>query len=133
MRGAQHGSGAATGTRHKPGRRLGPKRRSNRWRNGRTGPEERRKVALRPSWRLEYTGMTDFVIVAAAAALLASPTVADTPLEAVVPQNSPTVGFVLYRDVGSCEAAVAGLKARPGQRLVCLPVERSDGEMASAY
>ncbi len=77
--------------------------------------------------------MTDFVIVAAAAAMLTSPAAADKPLEAVVPMNAPTVGFVLHHNIASCEAAIAKLLPQTGKRFVCLPVETSDAEMASAY
>jgi hypothetical protein len=76
--------------------------------------------------------MSDFVIVAATLAALATAS-PQQPLEAVVPQNAPTVGFKLYQDIASCEAAVARLTARPGMRLVCLPVETSDTALATAY
>jgi hypothetical protein len=75
--------------------------------------------------------MTDFVIVvAAAASLAASPTL---PPQAVVPQNAPTVGFHLYGTVHACEDAIAQLTPRPGKRYVCLPIERGDQELTSAY
>lgn len=76
--------------------------------------------------------MADFVIVVVAAATLAA-LPPSKPIESVVPQNAPTVGFVLYRDLGACEAAVTRLVAPQGRRLVCVPVERNDTELATAY
>jgi hypothetical protein len=73
--------------------------------------------------------MADFVIVVAALAGLASA----SPAVPVVPSTAPTVGFKTYAMVEACEDAAAQLKARPGTRLVCLPVETQLGEMASAY
>ncbi|MBL6080708.1 hypothetical protein JMJ56_22075 [Belnapia sp. T18] len=75
--------------------------------------------------------MTDFVIVVAAvASLAASP---NLPPEAAIPQNAPTIGFRLYKDLHACEAATAQLTPRRGMRHVCVPVESGDGELASAY
>jgi len=73
--------------------------------------------------------MADFVIVVAALAGLASA----NPAAPVIPNNAPTVGFKTYATVEACEDAAAQLKARPGTRLVCLPVETQAGELASAY
>jgi hypothetical protein len=85
--------------------------------------------------------MTDFVIVIAAAAALASPAVpgSTAPAPAAraatssVPLTAPTVGFRTYSDAASCEQATAALVAPPGARLVCVPVESHVGEMANAY
>lgn len=76
--------------------------------------------------------MADFVIVIAAAVALAAPATF-APSAPEVPLNAPTVGFRTYPDAASCEKATAGLVAPPGRRLVCLPVERSLGELANAY
>ena len=76
--------------------------------------------------------MTDFVIVVAALANLASANPAATPV-APVPENAPTVGFRTYATVESCEDAAAHLAARPGTRLVCLPIEANDAALADAY
>ena len=73
--------------------------------------------------------MADFVIVVAALAGFAS----TSPAVPIVPSTAPTVGFRTYATVESCEDAAAQLKARPGMRLVCLPVETQAGELASAY
>ena len=73
--------------------------------------------------------MADFVIVVAALAGIASA----NPAAPVIPSNAPTVGFRTYATVETCEDAAAHLTARPGTRLVCLPVEPQFGEMASAY
>ena len=74
--------------------------------------------------------MADFVIVVAALASIASA----SPAVPVVPAgNAPTVGFRTYATVEACEDAAAQLNARPGTRLVCLPVEAQSGELASAY
>ena len=73
--------------------------------------------------------MADFVIVVAALAGIASA----SPVVPVVPSNAPTVGFRTYATVEACEDAAAQLQARPGTRLVCLPVESQAGELASAY
>ncbi|WP_431271059.1 hypothetical protein [Dankookia sp. P2] len=70
--------------------------------------------------------MADFVIVVAALAGLASASPA-------VPGTAPTIGFKTYATVESCEEAAVQLQARPGTRLVCLPVETQAGELASAY
>ncbi len=84
--------------------------------------------------------MADFVIVAAAAALLAgTPPVpgapASTPgtVAAPAPLTAPTAGFRTYPDAASCEQAAANLVAPPGSRFVCLPVEPMAGDMANAY
>ncbi len=75
--------------------------------------------------------MTDFVIVAAAAAsLAASP---HLPPQAAIPQNAPTIGFHLYGDLNACEAAITQLTPRPGKRYVCVPVEGRDQELTAAY
>jgi hypothetical protein len=76
--------------------------------------------------------MTDFVIVAVAAATLATVS-PSKPIESVVPQNAPTVGFIVYRDVAACEAAVTRLTAPQGRRFVCVPVESNATELATAY
>ena len=72
--------------------------------------------------------VTDFVIVIATVAALASP-----GGTASVPLNAPTVGFRTYPDVAACERAVGSLVAPAGARLVCLPIEPLLGEMATAY
>jgi hypothetical protein len=86
--------------------------------------------------------MTDFVIVAAAAAaMLAAPaapaphaaTAAPGTAAASAPLHAPTVGFRVYSDAASCEQATAVLTAPRGARLVCVPVEPMIGEMANAY
>lgn len=75
--------------------------------------------------------MTDFVIVvAAAASLAASPSL---PLQAVVPQNAPTVGFRLYGTLNACEDATRQLTPQAGKRYVCLPTDGGDQELTSAY
>jgi len=73
--------------------------------------------------------MTDFVIVVAALAGLASA----SPTPPAVPGHAPTIGFRTYATVEACEEATTHLIARPGTRLVCLPVEAPVGEMSSAY
>jgi hypothetical protein len=75
--------------------------------------------------------MAEFVIVIAAAIGLAGP--APAPNAASVPLNAPTVGFRTYPDPAACERAIEGLVVPAGKRLVCLPVERHNGDMASAY
>ena len=81
--------------------------------------------------------MADFVIVIAAAAIGLAVPASPVPSQAeaaLVPQNAPTVGFRTYPDAASCEKAVGALPAPPsGKRHVCLPVERSAGELANAY
>ena len=84
--------------------------------------------------------MTDFVIVAAAAAMLAGPIPAPgAPAAALgtapasASLTAPTVGFRTYPDAASCEQATAALVAPAGSRLVCVPVEPMVGEMANAY
>ena len=86
--------------------------------------------------------MTDFVIVVAAAAMLATPPApaphAATPAPGTAaavpaPLHAPTVGFRVYSDAASCEQATAVLTAPRGARLVCVPVEPMIGEMAGAY
>ena len=76
--------------------------------------------------------MTDFVIVIAVAAAMATPTASPSGAPSV-PTNAKTVGFKVYADIASCEAATATLTVPPGSRLVCLPVTPSTGEMASAH
>ncbi|MFZ4409046.1 MAG: hypothetical protein ACOYOH_17025 [Paracraurococcus sp.] len=73
--------------------------------------------------------MTDFVIVVAALASLASA----SPAPSIVPERTPTVGFRTYATIEACDDAAAHLIARPGTRLVCLPVEAQAGDMSSAY
>lgn len=73
--------------------------------------------------------MADFVIVVAALASVASA----NPVAPALPDRAPTVGFRVYASVGACEEAAAKLTAKPGTRLVCLPVETQVGELASAY
>jgi len=43
------------------------------------------------------------------------------------------VGFRTYPDAAACEQAAAAMVAPPGQRYVCLPVERSLGKLSNAY
>jgi hypothetical protein len=88
--------------------------------------------------------MTDFVIVAVTAVVAALAPAANAPRSgsdaappAVVDSaplaRAPTVGFRVYPDVAACEAAAASLTAPAGGRLVCVPVEPQNGDMASAY
>ncbi len=76
--------------------------------------------------------MTDFVIVVATMAALASPAAAPGT-SPPVPMNAPTLGFHTYADLAACERAVTAATAAAGTRLVCLPVESVNGELASAY
>lgn len=76
--------------------------------------------------------MTDFVIVVAAVASLAAASPGLPAPTAVVPDRLPTVGFKTYPSAESCEEAAARLAARPGTRLVCLPVQ-APGELQSAW
>ncbi len=76
--------------------------------------------------------MTDFVVVVVAAALAIPAAPAERSAE-TVPLSAPTVGFSLYRNADSCEAAVARMTARPGTRLVCVPVEPRDMDRASLF
>ena len=62
--------------------------------------------------------MTDFVIVVATLAAVASGGGAGT-----VPDRLPTLGFQTYPSLAACEDAVTHNAARPGTRLVCLPIE----------
>lgn len=90
--------------------------------------------------------MTDFVVVIATVAMLASPPPATgasataasgapavAPRAAPAPLNVPTVGFRTYTDAASCEQATAAVAAPAGTRFVCVPVEPANGELASAY
>lgn len=84
--------------------------------------------------------MTDFVIVAAAAAALLAPAPAPSaapsaavPAAVTVASNAPTVGFRTYDTLAACEQATLALATPAGARLVCLPVEPLVGELASAY
>jgi len=80
--------------------------------------------------------MADFVIVIAAAAIgmaAPAPATVDPAAGASVPMNAPTVGFRTYPDAEACEKATQGLTAPVGRRLVCLPVERSLGDLTNAY
>ena len=77
--------------------------------------------------------MMDFVIVVAALASVASaaPPAAIGP--GALPKRTPTVGFNTYNTIETCEGAAAKLVARPGTRLVCLPVEPPLGGLVNAY
>jgi len=75
--------------------------------------------------------MTDFVIVVAALASFAS--ASPTTRMPAVPDNAPTVGFRTYATAETCEEAASHLTARPGMRLVCLPIETQVGELSAAY
>lgn len=84
--------------------------------------------------------MTEFVIVAAAAAMLAGPMPAPGAAATVpgtapasVALNAPTAGFRTYPDAASCEQGTAALVAPAGVRLICVPVEPMTGEMANAH
>ena len=77
--------------------------------------------------------MADFVILAVAAAALASPATTVERDGAAVPMNAPTVGFKVYKGATSCEEAVSRLVAPPGKRFVCVPVGDNDQELATAY
>lgn len=77
--------------------------------------------------------MTDFVIVMATLAGIASAGPAAPGAAPAVPGNAPTVGFRTYPSIEACEEAITHLVARPGTRLVCLPVEPQLGELSSAY
>ena len=74
--------------------------------------------------------MTDFVIVVAALATLGA---APPAPAADAAARLPTVGFNTYRSFEACERQATTLVAPQGARLVCLPVEPIEGEMASAY
>ncbi|MGG5817676.1 hypothetical protein [Falsiroseomonas sp. HW251] len=76
--------------------------------------------------------MADFVVVVVAAAL-SIPAVPAERSAATVPLSAPTVGFSIYRDAASCEAAVARMTPRAGTRMVCVPVEPRDMESASLF
>ena len=65
--------------------------------------------------------MADFVIVVATLAKLASAAAPDPSASAL--EQTPTLGFKTYSSIEACEDAVASNVARPGTRLVCLPVE----------
>ena len=77
--------------------------------------------------------MTDFLIVAVAAAALASPATIVERDGAAVPMNAPTVGFKVYKGATTCEEAVSRLAAPPGKRFVCVPIGDNDQELAAAY
>jgi hypothetical protein len=77
--------------------------------------------------------MTDFVIVVAAIASLASAAPPGAGSAVIVPDTAPTVGFRTYPSADACTEAAAKLTARPGTRLVCLPVEAQQGELQSAW
>ena len=77
--------------------------------------------------------MTDFVIIAVAAAALVSPTTTVERDGAAVPMNAPTIGFKVYNGATSCEEAVNRLAAPLGKRFVCVPVGDNDQELATAY
>lgn len=72
--------------------------------------------------------MTDFVIVVATLAAVASGGSAGT-----VPDRLPTLGFQTYPSLAACEEAVTRNEARPGTRLVCLPIEPPPGTPFSAH
>jgi len=67
--------------------------------------------------------MTDFVIVVAALASLAS---AAPSTQIPAPATQPIVGFHTYATADDCEGAAAAMATRPGTRLVCLPVEQHE-------
>jgi hypothetical protein len=70
---------------------------------------------------METRTMTDFVIVVAALASLAS---AGPATQAPLPDRQPTIGFSLYHSADDCEEAATTMVAPQGTRLVCLPVLR---------
>ena len=76
--------------------------------------------------------MADFVVVVVAAALAVPPVPTDRNASNV-PLSAPTVGFQIYRDATACEAAVTHMVARPGTRLVCVPVEPRELDTAAAF
>ena len=76
--------------------------------------------------------MVDFVVVVVATALVIPPVPADRNATNV-PLSAPTVGFTTFRDAASCEDAVARMVARPGTRLVCVPVEPNEVEAATLF
>ena len=75
--------------------------------------------------------MTDFVIVIAAIAAIASAPTPGAP--AAVPDRQPTVGFNVYKSLEECEQATTHLVAPPAKRLVCVPVEPPPGGLVNAY
>jgi hypothetical protein len=77
--------------------------------------------------------MTDFVIIVAAIASLASASPQVPGAGVTVPSRTPTVGFLTYHGAGACEEAAAALTPRPGMRLVCVPIEETSGDMPGAY
>jgi hypothetical protein len=79
--------------------------------------------------------MTYFVIVAVAAGLAAAAPAPGGGAGDTAPAvlGAPKMDFRIYRDAASCEEAIAGLTTPAGRRLICLPIERPTGEMASAY
>ena len=77
--------------------------------------------------------MTDFVIVVAILASVASAAPPAAPWPGALPERTPTVGFNTYSTIATCEDAASKLTARPGTRLVCLPVEPPPGGLVNAY
>jgi hypothetical protein len=75
--------------------------------------------------------MTDFIIVIATAAALASP--ASGAAAPPLPTDPPGLGFRLYASLEACEQASAAAVVPARARLVCLPVERRAGELASTH
>lgn len=73
--------------------------------------------------------MTDFVIVVATLAAVAS----GGGSTGTVPDRLPTLGFQTYPSLAACEDAVAHNEARPGTRLVCLPIEPAPGTPFSTH
>jgi hypothetical protein len=75
--------------------------------------------------------MADFVIVVATLAAVASGAV--QPGRGAVPDKLPVLGFQTYPSLEACEEAAASNPARPGTRLVCLPIEPLPGTLFSAH
>ena len=78
--------------------------------------------------------MTDFVIVIAAIAAVASAAPGGgSGAPVAVPDRQPTVGFHTYPSLEACERAAGHLVPPAASRLVCLPVEPPPGGLADAY
>lgn len=72
--------------------------------------------------------MADFVIVVATLAAVAS-----GGHGGVMPDRLPTLGFQTYQSLEACEDAAARNEARPGTRLVCLPIDPPSATPFSAH
>jgi hypothetical protein len=77
--------------------------------------------------------MTEFVIVIAMAAALASGVPASPEGAVSLPSSRSAVGFSVYPTGMACEATAARLTAPPGYRFVCLPVDVPPTGLPDAY